>query len=514
MLEPTVGKFRRRIVRSTIVNFILASAASALVMAPSATASCDPDTWLNATPVPPGNPLTGVAFGDGIHLAVGFNAEILRSVNGAVWFDVSPVQGSFNYLDIVFDDGQFVACGADGRIDVLTGPNAGAVTFGSGVVFSSVAYGNGAWVVVGGSFDLSTGWSEVIITSTNGGLTWTPTLVNPVGGALDVLSGVAFGDGVFISVDGDGDIRTSANGSTWSAPQNVTTDLNAIAYEGGVFIACGPSGRLRRSVNAGATWSSIDFGANAWFDIDVNKGNWVVVGQNGAIATSANNGTSWSSAASGTTDAIEAVNGGDNAWIAVGTSNPGNQRLLFSQCVTSLPDLEPFTIADWSGPLVVSTTPGTNTSATEFTEADTIYIDAAWANIGGIDTGPFTASVDINGGPPADIPSPGIPSFGLQFIEDLTAGPLAPGDYTVTLTLDSGETVPESNESNNIATFDFTIPEPCAADLDGDGSVGSADLAQLLGQWGMSGVPEDLDGDGSVGSADLAQLIGNWGPCP
>lgn len=50
------------------------------------------------------------------------------------------------------------------------------------------------------------------------------------------------------------------------------------------------------------------------------------------------------------------------------------------------------------------------------------------------------------------------------------------------------------------------------ADLDGDGSVGPADLAILLGSWGACpGCPADLNGDGAVGPADLAVLLGGWG---
>lgn len=52
---------------------------------------------------------------------------------------------------------------------------------------------------------------------------------------------------------------------------------------------------------------------------------------------------------------------------------------------------------------------------------------------------------------------------------------------------------------------------PRPADLDGDGAVGSADLALLLGAWGAcTGCAADLDGDGIVGSADLATLLGAW----
>lgn len=60
---------------------------------------------------------------------------------------------------------------------------------------------------------------------------------------------------------------------------------------------------------------------------------------------------------------------------------------------------------------------------------------------------------------------------------------------------------------------------PCAADLNGDGVVGAADLGALLGAWGTPGCggaspcAADLNGDGNVGPADLGALLGAWGPC-
>jgi hypothetical protein len=53
---------------------------------------------------------------------------------------------------------------------------------------------------------------------------------------------------------------------------------------------------------------------------------------------------------------------------------------------------------------------------------------------------------------------------------------------------------------------------PCPGDIDGNGIVGGADLAILLGAWGARG-PADLDDSGTVNGADLAILLGAWGPC-
>ncbi len=64
-------------------------------------------------------------------------------------------------------------------------------------------------------------------------------------------------------------------------------------------------------------------------------------------------------------------------------------------------------------------------------------------------------------------------------------------------------------------TYDYTVLEGCAADLDGDSIVGTSDLIALLGAWGTDPQgPPDFDGDGNVGTSDLIELLGNWGPCP
>jgi hypothetical protein len=49
-------------------------------------------------------------------------------------------------------------------------------------------------------------------------------------------------------------------------------------------------------------------------------------------------------------------------------------------------------------------------------------------------------------------------------------------------------------------------------DLDGDGQIGSPDLAILLSAWGTAGSPADLDGSGAVSSTDLAILLAAWTP--
>jgi hypothetical protein len=55
----------------------------------------------------------------------------------------------------------------------------------------------------------------------------------------------------------------------------------------------------------------------------------------------------------------------------------------------------------------------------------------------------------------------------------------------------------------------------CAADVDGDGSVGVDDLTEVILNWGpCPDCPEDIDGDGEVNVGDLTAVIVAWGECP
>ena len=53
----------------------------------------------------------------------------------------------------------------------------------------------------------------------------------------------------------------------------------------------------------------------------------------------------------------------------------------------------------------------------------------------------------------------------------------------------------------------------CPGDYDGDGTVGGADLSQLLGAWNSANAELDLSGDGFIDGADLTIILASWGAC-
>lgn len=73
--------------------------------------------------------------------------------------------------------------------------------------------------------------------------------------------------------------------------------------------------------------------------------------------------------------------------------------------------------------------------------------------------------------------------------------------------------MPDSGGSYaHIAVIEFGGPA-CRADLNHDGRVDGADLGEVLGSYGQTGVPADINGDGIVNGADLGEVLGTFGPC-
>jgi hypothetical protein len=107
------------------------------------------DNWHLRNPLPQGNNLSGVAYGNGTFVAVGELGTILTSPDGVTW--TIRTSGTSAYLSgVAYGNGTFVAVGELGTI--LTSPDGVTWTIRtSGTTYSlnGVAYGNGTFVAVG-----------------------------------------------------------------------------------------------------------------------------------------------------------------------------------------------------------------------------------------------------------------------------------------------------------------------------------------------------------------------------
>jgi hypothetical protein len=130
-----------------------------------------------------------------------------------------------------------------------------------------------------------------------------------------------------------------------------------------------------------------------------------------------------------------------------------------------------------------------------------------------------TAAANGPGNPTGD---PAIGSHRWHHLSLVESGPFNDDVYPALAISADGTFVAFVTRATNVQPFDTAAfndvfrchaPIPPLGDLDGDGVVGSADLATLLGLWGSedpSLTGGDLDGDGSVGVSDLAILLGAW----
>lgn len=114
------------------------------------------------------------------------------------------------------------------------------------------------------------------------------------------LSGVAFGDGLFVAVGDGGTISTSSDGIWWNGSHSGTErELSAIAWNGARFVVAGAAGTLLTSEN-GTLWTSVDSGVTDDLNgLLFHDGQWLAVGDAGRLLHSLD-GLLWNAVDSGT----------------------------------------------------------------------------------------------------------------------------------------------------------------------------------------------------------------------
>ena len=131
----------------------------------------------------------------------------------------------------------------------------------------------------------------------------------------------------------------------------------------------------------------------------------------------------------------------------------------------SQPDLTPYKFDGWSDSLVISTVAGAKTDSSSFTTSDTIYASFGAANLGSADSGAFDMTITLKNSSGSTVETLSMSSVGFEAKSggvwtnnaNYNFGKLSAGTYTVTLTVDSGKAIAESNENNNTYTRTFTV---------------------------------------------------------
>ena len=178
-------------------------------------------------------------------------------------------------------------------------------------LWNEVTYGNGKFVVVGGS--------GLVSTSTDGETWLTPQQVG-----TSIWYGVAYGNDKFVAVGDSGYVSTSTDGTTWSTPQQIGANYwHSVTYGNGKFVVVGNS-RYDNYVSTstdGETWlTPQQVGTSIWYEVTYGNDKFVAVGDSGYVSTSTD-GTTWSTRQKvGTSNNWHGVTYGKGKFVIGGTS--------------------------------------------------------------------------------------------------------------------------------------------------------------------------------------------------
>ncbi len=295
------------------------------------------DHWIWRRPLPQGNHLEGIAFGNGRHVSVGTFGGVAISTNGTGWFDGHQDAVTSYRTEITYGNGVFLTLDngwpqtSTNGLDWLDGDFGG--DFGS----ASIAFGNGRFVAVNY-------YDDRVATSTNG-VDWELQATAPAGGMakivfaggmfmapalsflspgndglftspdgihwtvrgippVNTLAAISYGDGLFVGIPSyyQHYVVTSTNGIHWTErllPQPRALYAQSIAWGNGVWVTCG-SGTTVDGNRVGLEWSNDaihwtavpGIGTNSVREVLFDGTRFVAVGAYGFLATSTN-GADW-----------------------------------------------------------------------------------------------------------------------------------------------------------------------------------------------------------------------------
>ena len=264
------------------------------------------DRWTWRSPLPQGNELTDIAYGNGRYVAVGVEGTLLVSTNGRDWSVRTAEYG--NFASIAFGNGLFAAV-AGGLLytstDGITWTNRLPSSWGFNI--SHVAFGAGRFVAGGNA-----------LLSSDDGISW---IVRTTTATIGYTTAITYGNSIFLVHSSTGTF-TSSNGIDWV--QSTGGAFPSLAGGNGVFVAH-DYGRILLSTDGGLSWLPVPAATNNNYFYGVRFANGRFYGLGTRLLTSTD-GSNW-------TERIPQREGGMRLTSAVGgpgqTVVVGDEGLIF-----------------------------------------------------------------------------------------------------------------------------------------------------------------------------------------
>jgi len=239
----------------------------------------------------------GIAFGNGLFVAVGDNGLIITSPDGINWTQrTSPLNSHFT--NIIFGNNIFVISVNDSVNNIMTSPDGINWTVRQilpNAFVNAMTFGNGKFIVAGSNSNFG-GNGNYIFSTTTDGVTWTQS-VSP---ANITPRDITFGNGLFVIVGqgqnpnpNTGRILTSPDGITWtsrSLPTNdftvfpISENISSITYGNNLFVATISSNTIGNSILTspdGITWTLRKSIVSTWTKIEFFENTFIAIANSG-----------------------------------------------------------------------------------------------------------------------------------------------------------------------------------------------------------------------------------------
>ena len=282
----------------------------------------DDETVAGITAVPLNNLLTQVPSNVNMVQLIVVDKEVTSVTYNYSWaswvdrtqaFSVTALGGAINGM--AYGNGIYVAVGNNNnQFSVQTSSDTitWTVRLGSAAAVEAraVAYGNyrgnKTWVVVG---------SGGIIFSSTDSNTW----IQRTSPTANILNAASYGNNVFVAAGATGTLISSTDGFTWVSRVSGfgVTPINALVFGNGVHVAAGDGGRLSTSTD-GITWTTRTSGfggVTAIRSLAFGNGLFLAGGDAGVLTTSTD-GINWTTRqANISTNVIRSIAWGDGLYV-------------------------------------------------------------------------------------------------------------------------------------------------------------------------------------------------------